>query len=213
VSMAYYYEDFAIGQRFSSNTCRMDKERMMAFAAEFDPQPQHISERDARSSQFGALVASGWHTAAVSMRLFIAEALPPIAGGGQGLGIEALSWPHPVRPGDELRVVTEVTATRPSRSRPDNDDGPQHFGRKVKISGCSSLPSAALRTMPSLERNTPDLASRSLRDTKAVLCLGEGLSVPIELAPDPDRLSIPQNDRGEQDSAIRKQKGIFNTIL
>src|SRR4051812_24135837 len=119
VSMAYYYEDFAIGQRFSSNTCRMDKKRMMAFAAEFDPQPQHISERDAEHSQFGALVASGWHTAAVSMRLFIAEALPPIAGGGQGLGIEALSWPHPVHPGDELRVVTEVTATRPSRSRPD----------------------------------------------------------------------------------------------
>jgi acyl dehydratase len=119
VSMAYYYEDFAIGQRFSSNTCRMDKERMMAFAAEFDPQPQHISERNAECSQFGSLVASGWHTAAVSMHLFIAEALPPIAGGGQGLGVEALSWPHPVRPGDELRVVTEVTGTRPSRSRPD----------------------------------------------------------------------------------------------
>jgi acyl dehydratase len=123
MNTVYYYEDFAIGQRFCSGPCRMHKERMMAFAAEFDPQPQHISERDARSSQFGALVASGWHTAAVSMRLFIAEALPPIAGGGQGLGIEALSWPHPVRPGDELRVVTEVTATRPSRSRPDNDDG------------------------------------------------------------------------------------------
>ena len=119
MSTAYYYEDFAIGQRFSSNTCRMDKERMMAFAAEFDPQPQHISERNAECSQFGALVASGWHTAAVSMHLFIGEALPPIAGGGQGLGVEALSWPHPVRPGDELRVVTEVTGTRPSRSRPD----------------------------------------------------------------------------------------------
>lgn len=117
-SKAFHYEDFAVGQKFSSRSLRMEKDRIIAFAAEFDPQPQHLGEQEAANTQFGALVASGWHTAAVSMRLFV-EALPPMAGGGQGAGVESLAWPHPVRPGDELRVETEVIATRPSRSRPD----------------------------------------------------------------------------------------------
>jgi acyl dehydratase len=115
----HYYEDFAIGQRFHSSSFRMERDRITAFAEEFDPQPQHLSEGTAARSQFGELVASGWHTAAVSMRLFIVEALPPIAGGGQGAGIQDLAWPHVVRPGDELRVEAEVMAARISRSRPD----------------------------------------------------------------------------------------------
>jgi acyl dehydratase len=115
----HYYEDFAVGQKFHSRPFRIEKDRMIAFAEEFDPQPQHVSEQTAATSQFGQLVASGWHTAAVSMRLFVNEALPPLAGGGQGVGVEALAWPRPVRPGDALRVETEVVATRVSRSRRD----------------------------------------------------------------------------------------------
>jgi acyl dehydratase len=112
------YEDFVVGQSFRSRPFRMDRDRIVAFAEEFDPQPQHLSERTAAASQFGELVASGWHTAAVSMRLYV-ETLPPIAGGGQGAALEELAWPNPVRPGDELRVEADVTWMRESRSRPD----------------------------------------------------------------------------------------------
>jgi acyl dehydratase len=92
----HHFEDFAVGQKFRSRPFRMEKDRMIEFAKEFDPQPQHADEEAAASSQFGQLVASGWHTAAVSMRLFISDALPPIAGGGQGAGIDGLAWPAPV---------------------------------------------------------------------------------------------------------------------
>lgn len=119
MSEGWYYEDFAAGQTFRSRPHRMEKDRIVAFAQEFDPQPQHLGEDAAAASQFGQLVASGWHTAAVSMRLFIADALPPIAGGGQGVALETLAWPRPVRPGDELHVQADVLAVRPSRSRPD----------------------------------------------------------------------------------------------
>jgi acyl dehydratase len=119
MSEDHYYEDFTVGRKFHSRPFRMEKDRITAFAEEFDPQPQHLSEEAAATSQFGELVASGWHTAAVSMRLFITEAMPPIAGGGQGAGIEGLGWPHPVRPGDELRVEAEVVGARISRSRPE----------------------------------------------------------------------------------------------
>lgn len=118
MSEPHYFEDFAVGAVFRSGRRRIEADRIKAFAAEFDPQPQHLDEAAAAASQFGGLVASGWHTAAVSMTLFIADALPPIPGGGMGTGVERLSWPRPVRPGDELRVEAEVTAARPSRTRP-----------------------------------------------------------------------------------------------
>ena len=113
------FEDFAVGQRFRSGSLRMERDRITAFAEEFDPQPQHLSEETAVASHFVELVASGWHTASVTMRLFLTGALPPIAGGGQGVGIEGLSWLRPVRPGDDLHVEAEVIWARPSRSRPD----------------------------------------------------------------------------------------------
>ena len=113
-----YYEDFAVGDVFTSGSYRMDKARMIAFAEEYDPQPAHIDEAAARDSQFGRLVGSGWQTAAVAMRLMIADALPPLAGGGVGAGVE-IAWPQPVLPGDELRVRVEITKARASRSRPD----------------------------------------------------------------------------------------------
>jgi acyl dehydratase len=111
-------EDFAVGQQFSSGRLLIDGERTHAFAAEFDPQPFHLDEAAARESFFGELTASGWYTAAISMRLLLDTGLNP-AGGYIGAGAEGFRWPRPVRPGDELRVECEVIDVRASTSRPD----------------------------------------------------------------------------------------------
>jgi acyl dehydratase len=113
-----YLEDFAIGQKFGSGRLLVDVERILAFAAEFDPQPFHLDEAAARESFFGELTASGWYTAAVSMRLLTETGLNP-AGGYIGAGAEGFRWPRPVRPGDELHVECEVVEVRPSASRQD----------------------------------------------------------------------------------------------
>jgi acyl dehydratase len=112
-----YLEDFAVGQTFGSGRLRIEGERALAFAAEFDPQPFHLDEAAARRSIFGGLTASGWHTAAVTMRLLVETELKP-AGGLIGAGLDECRWPRPVHPGDELRVECEVIAVRPSKSRP-----------------------------------------------------------------------------------------------
>jgi acyl dehydratase len=114
----HYLEDFAVGQTFSSGRLRVEGERILAFAAEFDPQPFHLDEAAARQSFFGELTASGWYTAAVSMRLLIETGLKP-AGGYIGAGADGFRWPRPVHPGDELRVECEVIEVRPSHSHPD----------------------------------------------------------------------------------------------
>ena len=114
-----YLEDYAVGQTFGfSRPLRMDAERIKAFAAEFDPQPFHLDEEAARGSIFQGLAASGWHTASVTMRLMVESDLKP-AGGILGLGFEEFRWPRPVRPGDELRIESEVLEVRPSKSRSD----------------------------------------------------------------------------------------------
>ncbi|WP_408367752.1 MaoC family dehydratase [Paraburkholderia sp. RL18-103-BIB-C] len=113
-----YLEDFAVGQAFGSGRLRIDGERALSFAAEFDPQPFHLDEAEARRSIFGGLAASGWHTAAVTMRLLIETELKP-AGGFVGAGLDECRWPRPVRHGDELRVECEVIEVRPSKSRPE----------------------------------------------------------------------------------------------
>jgi acyl dehydratase len=107
-----------VGQTFGSGRLRMDKERIFAFAAEFDPQPFHLDEAAARDSIFGGLAASGWHTAAVTMRLLFESELKP-AGGIIGAGLDECRWPRPVRPGDELRIECEVIEVRRSKSRPE----------------------------------------------------------------------------------------------
>jgi acyl dehydratase len=112
-----YLEDFAVGQTFGSGRLRIDGERALAFAAEFDPLPFHLDEA-ARHSMFGGMTASGWHTAAVTMRLLVETELKP-AGGIVGAGLDECRWPRPVRPGDELRVEREVLEVRPSKSRPE----------------------------------------------------------------------------------------------
>jgi acyl dehydratase len=111
-----YLEDIAVGQRFVSGAATITADEIKAFAAEFDPQPFHLDERAAAGSFFGGLAASGWHTAALTMRLLV-ECLP-LAGGVIGAGGE-LRWPLPVRPGDVLRVTCTVEKITPSRSRPE----------------------------------------------------------------------------------------------
>ena len=113
-----YLEDFAVGQTFRSGRLTIDKERIRTFAAEFDPQPFHLDETAARDTIFGGLAASGWHTAAVTMRLLVESDLRP-AGGIVGAGFDEFRWLRPVRPGDALRVEAQILEVRPSRSRPD----------------------------------------------------------------------------------------------
>jgi acyl dehydratase len=113
-----YLEDFAVGQTFGSARRTIDARQIKAFAADFDPQPFHLDEEAARHTIFRGLAASGWHTAALTMKLLVESELRP-AGGIVGAGFDDLQWPRPVRPGDELRVESEVLEVRPSRSRPD----------------------------------------------------------------------------------------------
>jgi acyl dehydratase len=116
--LIHYLEDFVVGQYFNTGRLRVDKELIFAFARQFDPQPFHLDEEAARQSPFQGLAASGWHTAALTMRLLVDGELKP-AGGILGVGFDELSWPRAVRPGDELRALSEILEVRPSKSRPD----------------------------------------------------------------------------------------------
>ena len=112
-----YLEDFVVGQTFGSGRVRVDRERMKTFAAAFDPQPFHLDEEAASNTIFRGLAASGLYTAALTMRLLVESEFKP-AGGIVGVGLDELRWPLPVRPGDELRVETEILEIRPSKSHP-----------------------------------------------------------------------------------------------
>ena len=112
-----YLDDLHVGQRFTSATYAIDEARIKMFAAQFDPQPFHTDEKAAERTFFKGLAASGWHTAAITMRLNV-ESGPPLAGGIVGARGE-LSWPAPTRPGDVLHVESEVVEIAPSRSRAD----------------------------------------------------------------------------------------------
>jgi acyl dehydratase len=110
-----YLEDFAVGQTYGSGRFQIDEKRIKSFASEFDPQPFHLDAAAAQHTIFHGLVASGWHTAAVTMRLLVESELRP-AGGIVGAGLDELRWPRPVRPGDELNIESEVLEVR-HRSR------------------------------------------------------------------------------------------------
>ncbi len=116
---AIYYEDLSVGQVFLSRAEAVSRDRIVAFAQEFDPQPQHLDEDAARRSMFGELVASGWHTAALTMRLQLDSVMGRFPGGSLGAQIDKLAWLRPVRPGDRLRAQAEIMDMRLSRSRPD----------------------------------------------------------------------------------------------
>ncbi len=115
-SNVLYLDDLHVGQRFVSGTHAIDADQIKAFAREFDPQPFHLDEVAAKDTFFGGLAASGWHVAAVTMKLLVTGGAP-IAGGVIGAGGE-VAWPNPTRPGDVLQVTSEVTEITPSRSRP-----------------------------------------------------------------------------------------------
>ena len=114
---AMYLEDFTPGQRFTTGTRLVDEAEVKAFAAAYDPQPFHMDNDAAKTTLFGGLAASGWHTAAMTMRLIVDDG-PQIAGGIIGGGGE-LNWARPTYPGDVLQVTIEVLEVTPSRSRPE----------------------------------------------------------------------------------------------
>jgi acyl dehydratase len=111
-----YLDDLYIGQRFTSGAYLMEENRMKKFAAEFDPQPFHLDASAGEASVFKGLVASGWHTAAVAMRLLATGGLP-LANGLIGYGGE-IAWPNPTRPGDVVHMESEIADIAPSRSKP-----------------------------------------------------------------------------------------------
>src|SRR5437899_6562676 len=111
-----YFEDLKAGDRFKSGTYKVTEEQIISFAREFDPQPFHLDPAVARQTMFKGLIASGWHTAAITMRLFVQTL--NFAEGAIGLGVDELRWPNAVRPGDVLQVETEIVDLRESRSKP-----------------------------------------------------------------------------------------------
>ena len=117
--MLIYYEDISVGDTRSGGSYRVERDEILDFGRKFDPQPFHIDEDAAQESPFGGLVASGWHTASICMRLMVEANLGP---GGSSLGspgVDELRWLAPVRPGDTLSVRTEVVAKRTLKSRAD----------------------------------------------------------------------------------------------
>lgn len=148
-SKALYLEDLHIGQRFSSGLYKMDEGGIKKFAAAFDPQPFHLDDSAAQASIFRGLAASGWHTAAAAMLLLVTGGLP-LANGIIGLGGE-LAWPKPARPGDTLRVESEIIEILPSHSKPNqgivrvrstmlNQNGEQVFVLTAKVLVFKSTP-------------------------------------------------------------------------
>jgi len=111
-----YFEDLKAGERFKSGNYSVSEEQIISFAREFDPQPFHLDAAVARQTMFGSLIASGWHTAAITMRLFVQTL--KFAEGAIGLGVDELRWPNAVEPGDVLQVETEIVCLRLSRSKP-----------------------------------------------------------------------------------------------
>ncbi|MBS0266174.1 MAG: MaoC family dehydratase [Planctomycetes bacterium] len=111
MTAARYLEDFQAGESYCSRSVTLDADMIKAFASEFDPQPQHLDEQQAQHGFFGGLVASGWHTAALTIRLIVDSDLG-IAGGMIGKELEDFQWYRPVRPGDTLHVEFEVLEVR-----------------------------------------------------------------------------------------------------
>lgn len=118
VTEPIYLDDMRPGQVFRSGIVTVDAEMIRRFVAEYDPQPFHLDDAAAQGTLFRGLAASGWHTAALTMRLLVEGGLQ-LAGGIIGAGMDELRWPTPVRPGDTLHLRSEVLEVRPSQSRPD----------------------------------------------------------------------------------------------
>ena len=117
--MNRYLEDLKVGDKFETGSYTMVLEEVLKFARQWDPQPIHTDHAAAAAGPFKGIIASGWHTAAMVMKL-TAEARPLGGVTVLGLGVEEMQWPQPVRPGDTVRVESEVTGIRPSKSQPDH---------------------------------------------------------------------------------------------
>jgi len=132
-----YLDDLRVGQRFVSAAHLIDEEQIHAFARQYDPQPFHLDSKSADGTIFNGLVASGWHTAAITMRLLVESGLP-IAGGLIGAGCE-VTWPKPTRPGAILHVESEILEARPSQSHPERgvatvrSETRNQFGEVVQV--------------------------------------------------------------------------------
>ena len=113
-----YFEDVEVGAETVFGDFDVTREEMLEFARKYDPQPFHLSDEAAAKTHFGRLAASGWHTAAMTMRLLVESELKP-EGGIIGAGFDEFRWPSPVRPDDTLHLEIEVLEVRPSKSRPD----------------------------------------------------------------------------------------------
>jgi acyl dehydratase len=111
-----YFDDLKVGDRFKSEPLEVTEKQLIEFAHKFDPQMFHLDRKSAERTIFKGLIASGWHTAAITMRLFVRTM--NFAEGAIGLGVDELRWPNAVRPGDVLTVETEIVDLRPSRSKP-----------------------------------------------------------------------------------------------
>ena len=112
----HYFDDLKVGDCFKSDPLKVTERQLIEFAHKFDPQMFHLSRKRAERTIFKGLIASGWHTAAMTMRLFVQTL--NFAEGAIGLGVDELRWPNVVRPGDALTVETEIVNLRPSRSKP-----------------------------------------------------------------------------------------------
>jgi acyl dehydratase len=112
----HYFDDLKVGDRFKSEPLNVTEKQVIEFAHKFDPQMFHLSRKAAERTIFKGLIASGWHTAAMSMRLLVQ--MLNFAEGAIGLGVDELRWPNVVRPGDVLTLETEIVDRRPSRSKP-----------------------------------------------------------------------------------------------
>jgi acyl dehydratase len=112
----HYFDDLKVGDRFKSEPLKVTEKQVIEFAHKFDPQMFHLNRKTAERTLFKGLIASGWHTAAITMRLLVQSL--NFAEGAIGLGVDELRWPSAVRPGDALTVETEILDLRPSRSRP-----------------------------------------------------------------------------------------------
>jgi acyl dehydratase len=113
-----YFDDYALGSTYECGSVSIDQASIVAFAKEFDPQPFHVDPAAAAAGPYGGLIASGWHTAALVMRLLVENYLAAESSLGSA-GLDELRWPHPVRPDDTLRVRATVVESRRSLSKPD----------------------------------------------------------------------------------------------
>jgi acyl dehydratase len=112
----HYFDDLKVGDQFKSDPLEVTEKQLIEFAHKFDPQMFHLNRKSAERTIFKGLIASGWHTAAITMGLFVRTM--NFTEGAIGLGVDELRWPNAVRPGDVLTVETEIVDLRPSRSKP-----------------------------------------------------------------------------------------------